>query len=282
MTLALIINSKLYGSILSLNLSGIFIAGLTIFTLHRVFVLIERGYAKKYRKPLFRDFSIYKQKLNSESKLILESNFSFYKQLSNSQKQLFEHRLACFINDKKFIGREGLAITPEKKVLIGATAIMLTFGYRDYLIRILSNIVIYPDSFYSKINDNLHNGEFNPKLNTLVLSWKHFKEGYNIENDNLNLGIHEFTHAIHIDSIYNSGVNSIIFNQSYKELKGYLDANEDIKTKLIESRYFREYAYTNQFEFIAVIVETFLETPILFEAQFPFLYKKVKQMLNFK
>jgi len=38
---------------------------------------------------------------------------------------------------------------------------------------------------------------------------------------------------------------------------------------------------TNQYEFIAVIIENFIETPQEFKSQFPEVYSKVKQMLNF-
>ena len=54
-----------------------------------------------------------------------------------------------------------------------------------------------------------------------------------------------------------------------------------MRDRLIASRYFREYAYTNQFEFLAVLIEYFFETPVEFKTQFPSIYLKVKQMLNF-
>jgi Mlc titration factor MtfA (ptsG expression regulator) len=46
--------------------------------------------------------------------------------------------------------------------------------------------------------------------------------------------------------------------------------------------YFRLYAYTNQYEFIAVILEYFFETPREFKQKLPELYGMVKKMINFK
>jgi len=60
-----------------------------------------------------------------------------------------------------------------------------------------------------------------------------------------------------------------------------LSKNEPLRKDLIASKYFRDYAFTNQFEFFAVIVETFIETPKLFKSQFPNIYNKTKQILNF-
>jgi hypothetical protein len=49
----------------------------------------------------------------------------------------------------------------------------------------------------------------------------------------------------------------------------------------MDSSYFRDYAFTNQFEFLAVIIENFIETPLEFKSHFPDLYAQVKQLLNF-
>jgi hypothetical protein len=76
-------------------------------------------------------------------------------------------------------------------------------------------------------------------------------------------------------------VSSTIFSDSFKELSGMLASNEALRNKLKESDYFRKYAFTNQFEFVAVIIENFIETPKEFRSQFPQVYDKVKQMLNF-
>ena len=42
-----------------------------------------------------------------------------------------------------------------------------------------------------------------------------------------------------------------------------------LKDQLVKSEYFRDYAYTNQFEFLAVLTENFIETPEDFKYQFP-------------
>lgn len=186
-----------------------------------------------------------------------------------------------FIKDKKFIGRENLEVTAEMRILISATAVMLTFGFRDYFIGLIDKVFIYPQQFYSLANDNYHKGEFNPRLETLVFSWEDFKKGFMIDNDNLNLGIHEFAHAMHFNSIKERDVSSTIFVDSFKEITNLLSNDEKLRERIINSEYFREYCYTNQYEFLAVIIETFIETPQEFRNQFPEIYDKTKQMLNF-
>jgi len=260
---------------------GIVLAAFGFVFINYGFKMVEMIYVMRKGKPLFVHKYLFLRKLTLKQNSILKNHFHFYNKLTKKQQGYFEHRVASFIKDKDFIGREGLLITDEIKVLISATAIMLTFGFRDFYIGLLNKIIIYPDAFYSNINKQYHKGEFNPKLRTIVLSWQDFKEGYDVVNDNLNLGIHEFTHAIHLNGMKERDVSSNIFQDGFKELTNLLSSNELMKKKLIDSKYFREYAYTNQYEFIAVLIETFIETPSEFRSQFPQVYNKVKQMLNF-
>lgn len=260
---------------------GILFAALAYLLFHYAFRMAEMAYVLKHKKPLYNHFYMFLKQLSEKQRTILQNHFTFYNNLSDKEKKYFEHRLALFIKDKDFIGRNGNSITDEMKVLISATAVMLTFGFRDFYIGIISKIVVYPSKFYSNTNKAYHRGEFNPKLKALVLSWEDFKAGFNIDNDNLNLGIHEFTHAIHINSIKERDVSSTIFSDSFKELTKLLSINQVLRDKLLNSDYFRKYAFTNQFEFIAVIIENFIETPKEFKLQFPEIYGKVRQMLNF-
>ncbi|WP_418264159.1 zinc-dependent peptidase [Flavobacterium faecale] len=45
-------------------------------------------------------------------------------------------------------------------------------------------------------------------------------------------------------------------------------------------RYFQLYAYSNPFEFLAVILEHFFETPQMFKKQHPELFASVSRMIN--
>ena len=260
---------------------GVFIAVCVYLVFHFSIRMIEVAYVVKYRKPFYIHFYPFLKTLNKCQRQILIDNFPFYNNLASKQKAYFEHRVACFIKDKDFIGRDGLVITDDIMILISATAVMLTFGFRDFYIALISKIVVYPNKFYSNTNKAYHKGEFNPKFQTLVLSWEDFKQGFDIENDNLNLGIHEFTHAIHLNSIKERDISSTIFSDSFAELSKLLAEEEDLRNRLMASKYFRRYAFTNQFEFLAVAIENFIETPQDFKSEFPEIYGKVRQMLNF-
>lgn len=260
---------------------GIFFALLLYILLQFAMKMIEMGYVLKRKKPFFVHFYPFLRTLNQNQIFILKNQFLFYDKLDSKHKKYFEHRVASFIKDKDFIGRDGMKITDEVKVLIASTAVMLTFGFRDFYIGLINKIVVYPDKFFSKINNEYHKGEFNPKLKALVISWKDFKLGYKTTKDNINLGIHEFVHAIHLNSLNERDISSTIFSDSFTELTEMLSKDESLREELIQSKYIRKYAFTNQFEFLAVVVESFIESPKEFKQHFPNIYFKIRQMLNF-
>ena len=244
-----------------------------------LFQLFENIYSNTFDRPLFRHYVVYK-KLSATQEAILKKDFSFYNSLSEKHKRQFQHRVVSFISEKDFVGREDLILSERMKVLIAAMGCMLSFGRKNYAYGLIEYILIYPEEFYSQVNKTYHKGEFNPKERALVLSWKDFEEGYNISNDNRNLGIHEFMHAMQLEAKLGSDTDSARFAKQYQNILQLL-TKQEIKEKLIETKYFRAYAFTNQFEFMAVLAEYFIESPKEFNAQFPMLYKHSKKLLNF-
>jgi Mlc titration factor MtfA (ptsG expression regulator) len=235
-------------------------------------------------KPFYNHVYFRKRKLSDSERFILKNQFSFYQKLSPKKQQYFEHRVHQYISKHKFEGRKGVYIDEQKKILISATAVMLTFGYRDYMLNTLDKFLIYPEVFYSNINKALHKGEFNPGYKAIIYSWEDFMDGYDISNDNFNLAIHELVHAMHFDYLRdsNESISSSIFINQYHKLLQFLKNDELYKNNLVQSKYLRNYAFTNNFEFIAVLIEAFFETPLELRTQFPEIYHFVRKMLNYK
>ena len=244
-----------------------------------LFRLVEGFYATTFDKPMFRNYLVYK-KLTPSQITILTKDFSFYNSLSNKHRLQFQHRVSSFISDKEFIGRENLQVNERMKLLISAIGCMLSFGRQNYKYALIDHVLIYPGEFYSTVNKDYHKGEFNPKGRALVVSWKDFEEGYQISNDNMNLGIHEFMHAMQLETKQGSDGDSDRFEKQFQNILKQLTKPE-IKDRLISTRYFREYAFTNQYEFMSVMAEYFFESPQEFKKQFPELYGYTKKLLNF-
>ncbi len=255
------------------------LAGVLFWVLYMLFRLYETWYANRTNKLLYRDLWVFRT-LSRKQKKYLQTHFEFYNRLSTKELRRYEHRVATFIRVKKIIGREELVVTEEMKLLIAAVACMLTFGRKHYLYDLVENILLYPTVFYSAINDDYHKGEFNPMQRTLVMSWEDFERGYRITDDNLNLGIHEFMHALQLDAVRSEDVDAIRFEKQFQKILLRL-TDQDLKTRLDNVKYFRAYAFTNQFEFMAVLAEYFFESPADFKTHFPILYERMRRMLNY-
>lgn len=248
-----------------------------------VITVIEPIYIMAYNRPLYLHFYAFRKELHPLQSAFLEKNNAFYKRLPDKYKGYFRHRVAKFIDTYTFAGREGLEITDAMKIQVAATSVMLTFGMRDYLHRSVSAIVMYPDVYLSG-SGNYHKGEFNPGVRAVVFSWRHFKQGLDVESDNLNLGLHEFSHVIHFEARRRLlGVRGplSIYVDTFQEIINFLK-DESNRKRMAASGYFREYAYTNEFEFVAVVLEHFFETPSEFKQKFPELYTLVKKMINYR
>ncbi len=246
------------------------------------FRVVQNASYKRAGKPLFLHFSPFKIALSEDERHVLSNEVSFYEKLNEDERKFFEYRVARFISETSFEGRDEFSITARVRTLIAATAIMLTFGMKDFNIDLVQKIIVYPSQYFSQFNSDVNIGEFNPKFKALVFSWEHFERGFSDSQDNRNLGIHEFTHAIHLTSIQKHGRDpeASDFLYHFQKLELMLE-DDDFLEQLRSSDYFREYAFTNKFEFVAVLVENFIATPSEFRNQFPSVYSTVKRMLNF-
>lgn len=241
---------------------------------------METIYVKFYHKPFFVHFYPVLKKIPERLQPFLDTN-TLYNQLDTRRKQYFKHRVVKFIDTTTFVGREGLVIDDDKRMQVTMMVIQLTFGMRNYLLDYVATIILYPSSYYSILNRTTNNGEFNPRSKVLALSWEHFMAGNSHQNDGVNLGIHEITHAIHYESFKSQNISSEIFHDTFLELEQYL-SSAAIRNKIVASKILREYAYIDKFEFIAVLVEVFMESPEKLKEHFPKIYAYVAKMLNFR
>ncbi|GAB1307777.1 zinc-dependent peptidase [Urechidicola sp. KH5] len=214
-----------------------------------------------------------------QSELLMEN--VFYANLNARNKRFFEHRVLDFMETYTFVGREGVLITDSLKLRIAATAIQLTFGYRHYLFYKIDTIVVYPSSYFSPFGNQKHDGETNPKYKVVIFSLEHFEQGNAIADDNLNLGLHEFTHAMHLSFMATNNSSARYFKRHYRNLLSFMESRKE-QRKLIEAGYVRDYAYENQYEFLAVLIEHFFETPEEFKVKLPEIYNHIKKILRIR
>ena len=260
-------------------IAGIVVLSSLLVLCWMLFSFIEHGYSLIFKKPLYVHFYFKLYKLPINLLIQLRTKSSYYKRLNRRDQRYFEHRVFCFLRRYTFTSRNEAVIDDELKILVASAYVVITFGMRRYLTKAFKTILIHPDSYFSAEESQLHNGEFNPKYKVVVFSRKALLQGFENDSDNLNLAIHEFAHVLTYSTMKARDVSSSIFSDQYqkiiKKIKQFDTAEE-----LRNSSYFRIYAFTNQYEFIAVILEHYFESPELFEKNFPVLFKDVGLMLN--
>ncbi len=231
-----------------------------------------------YKFIVWINDSFFSPKIDSKKRQILSNNCNFYSKLDSSEKERFESRVMLFLKEVKFSSRKML-LNNEIKLTVAGLAVSLTFGLYDWNYPLLKRVIVYPSTYYSKITKNEHKGEYNPSFNLIVFSWKDFKHGIKYESDNLNLGLHEFTHALYFSFLKSDSNDAIRFIENFNQILYHLK-DENLKKQLLEAKYFRDYAFKNKYEFIAVLIEHFFETPEGFKAKFSYIYENLMVMLN--
>ncbi len=223
--------------------------------------------------------SILPRKFSKLERDIISKELSFYNRLTKWQQVEFEDRVLRFIEAHEFVSRENVVLTNRMKLLISGTAVMITFGFHSYLLSMFTTIIVFPEHYFSTINKQYHKGEANPMVKAVVFSWQDFEEGIKITNDNLNLGIHELTHALYFSFIKEQSSSARHFRTCYKDLLDFLKDPKE-QQKVIKAKYLRDYAFENQHEFLAVMVEHFFETPDVFKEKLPQIYYRLRKVFN--
>lgn len=195
-----------------------------------------------------------------------------------AEQARFTERVASFIERKNFDGRDGFSITPEVKLSIAASAVQLTLGLETWDLSFFRHILVFASDYISPATGKLHKGETNMG-GFVCFSWEAFREGYAIPHDKINLGLHEFAHALRFNGV--GGASGDYFFENYFARWLACAYSEFNKLKEnIPGSIFRKYGGVNIEEFFSVTVETFFETPLEFKTALPELYLQTSILLN--
>jgi|GEM_PF-1630558 len=203
--------------------------------------------------------------------------FSYYKKLNADGRAKFIYRSFQFMEDWEFEGRRGILIDHSKRLLVCGAAAQLTYGLDYFRLDYFHHIFLYPDTFYSDLAEAEVKG-LTYSTGQVAFSWKDFEEGFSIDNDAYNLGLHEMAHALEVNHKKLSKSDKIVdlffadFIQfSVPEHKLFVERGEG---------FLRQRALANEHEFFAVCVENFFEVPQAFKENLPDIFNHLCALLN--
>lgn len=195
----------------------------------------------------------------------------YYVLLNNQNQKRFHDRLSVFLLQKEFKNVGKNENTREDiKILIATQAIRMTFGLDDqtYLLKKYEHIVLYPHAFPTPALKFLHSVESN---NDGVLIFDAERALASILQPNVyyNIVIHEFAHVF---SILYPTKNFPTFDESiwevFKNIRGF------------DKSFILLYTGLNEVSTIAVSVEHFFESPLLFKKYLPDIYDTYTKIFN--
>ncbi len=123
----------------------------------------------------------------------------------------------------------------------------------------------------------MHKGETNMG-GFMCFSWQDFVKGNQTPDDKINLGLHEFGHALRFSGV-NGNETDYFFDNYFKRWLACA-AREYTRMRKGNASIFRKYGSVNINEFFSVVVETFFEKPLEFKNHLPELFHHTSILLN--
>ncbi|WMS89670.1 zinc-dependent peptidase [Pseudoalteromonas sp. HL-AS1] len=237
----------------------------------------------------YKDFA-----LNSQQKDILLRCMPIYKKMTDADREKLERHITWFLNEKRFVGCDGLRLTSAMKLIVAADACVLALNKPWPLYRNVKEILLYPSAYYAPQSTrdsaglvSYHNtvrlGESWPG-GTLVLSWHDVLEGNRLPSDGHNLVFHEFAHQLDQETGKTTGTPILKSSADYKEWgRVFSRAFTQLKSHVAYSmpHVIHSYGATNEAEFFAVLTETFLEKPAELRRYDPEIYSMLVNYYQF-
>ena len=218
------------------------------------------------------------QPFPAEWKAILERRVDFYRELEDDEqaRRRFEDDVRIFLAEQRIYGagagEQQLEIGDETRLLIAASAAILSHGMPNFEWPRLRDIVVHPRAF------NEEYGSEDPSIAGMVhlqgpilYSERDLRMGFR-RHDGHNVGLHELAHTLDLADGHADGVP---IGAGWASSAPWVAIIGDRLAKLRAHRYpnvLRDYAATNEAELFAVAVEAFFERPHALREKDPELY----------
>ena len=211
---------------------------------------------------------------------ILLKYSTYYSNLSHANRQRFEDRLAELLLYLDF-SAEGLDgdVTLEMKIVIASAQIQLTFGLENFIPERFSQITVLPRSYFIDTHPRPVVGHVDPRTSQICFSWRDIKFGFSINDDAINVALHEFAHWLEMESRFASFSNGLLCKYDYSDWRRTAN-HKLIKIRSQENQFLKDYGGKNMIELFAVSVEAFFEQSQAFKSRLPRLYNTLVELLN--
>jgi len=206
----------------------------------------------------------------------LRERVGYYRRLDAQEKQRFEDDVRIFLNEQRITGAGEHQVEETTRLLIAASAAMLTNGTPDFEWPNLRDIVVYPRAFddeYHLSEEARVAGQVHQQ-GPIIFSARDLRLGFRREEGH-NVGIHELAHVLDMQDGHADGVP---VDADFTADAPWVTVVTDRLQRLRKGRPspLRDYGAINEAELFAVAVETFFEKPVELARRDPELFELLK------
>jgi hypothetical protein len=196
----------------------------------------------------------------------LHDSVRFYRRLPVEQRGRFEDDVRIFLAEQTITGLGGQPVPDDVRVLIAASAAMLTFGLPEFEWPKVRDIVVYPRAFDAEYDPQARDGNIAGMVHLrgpVLFSAKDLRHGFKRSTDGHNVGLHEMAHVM---DMLDGSADGVPGDLPWVATAPWVGVIANRLKRLRQHRYpevLRDYAASNEAELFAVAVEAFFEQPEL-------------------
>lgn len=235
-----------------------------------------------WRRETLRRRKVVQQPFPESIERTLKSRVRYFQSLDETQKSRFRKMVQVFLDEVAITGIR-TEVDDTTRALVAASAVIPVFGLDDWEYSGLGEVLIYPGSYDenyqtdSKGNRNILGMIGVGHLSgVMILSKPDLINGFEVDGDKRNVGIHEFSHLVDKADGTVDGIPATIPRDvvtPWVQWVGHELANVSGNQKHID-----DYAFTNPAEYFAVLSEYFFDSPHQLERKEPRLYAMLQKI----
>jgi len=209
----------------------------------------------------------------------IDRNVPAARALPAELRERLEGLMGAFLDEKAFIGCNGLEITAEIRATVAALACLLVLGRRGHYDD-LHSVLVYPGAFWVEDEVEDEAGLVTRRRRVLsgeawdssriILSWEDVLEAARAPGEGYNVALHEFAHYLDAEGLGLAAGRRPVADWA-ADLADEFDALLDAVERG-EHTFLDPYAAEDESEFFAVATEDFFERPRELAAEHPRLY----------
>ncbi|WP_233998913.1 zinc-dependent peptidase [Microbulbifer pacificus] len=257
---------------------------------------------QRVRRRYLRSRPLTRQQLS-----ILADRLTLYRYLPEERQKELQRNVSLFLQEKEFVGCDGLAISEEMRVVIAAHACLLLLERDNNCYPDLYTVLVYPDAYVAEethYDGHIQSTHLSARAGEahyrgpVVLSWRDLQEGLAHPERGHNVAIHEFAHKLDEEDGYVDGRPPFaksadgknwapVMREAFAELRQRIHAehvgaglrmeNGETPPSLRDNSVLDTYGAQSPAEFFAVATEAYFVIPTAMAATHPVLYREMQK-----